>query len=335
MMNKTFALLIALLMLILPLVTGGCGAHTLHDVGHEHSVDTMPTLYAVPLKAGERLRVVATTSIVADVVRQVGGDQIELTTLMPVGTDPHAFEPSPLDAAAIADAHVVFANGAGLEIFLEKFFENAGKEVPVVPVSYGLEMLELEEESKHDGHNDHHHQGGVDPHVWFDPNNVMAWVDNIEHALSALDPGNSRVYRANAEKYKAELVALDSWIRDMVARVAKEDRKLVVDHAALGYFAHRYGFEQSGAVFPGFSTLTEPSARELAVLEENIREQGIKAIFVSTTVNPALAERIATDTGARLVFLYTGSLSEPDGPADSYIAFMRYNVNAIVAALCC
>ena len=328
--NKKFALLVALLTSIWLLVTGGCGSHTLHDVGHEHSADTMPPLYAVPLKAGERLRVVATTSIVADVVRQVGGDQVELTTLMPVGTDPHAFEPSPQDAAAIANAHVIFANGAGLEIFLEEFIDNAGEEVPVVPVSYGVELLELEEE---ESHNDHH--GGVDPHVWFDPNNVMVWVDNIEHALSALDPGNSRVYQANAEKYKAELVALDGWIREMVARVAREDRKLVVDHAALGYFAHRYGFEQSGALFPGFSTLTEPSARELAELEESMREQGIKAIFVGTTVNPALAERIAMDTGVRLVFLYTGSLSEPGGPADSYIAFMRYDINAIVAALCC
>ncbi len=334
-MNKRFALLVVMFTLITLLVAGGCGSYTLDGVGHEHSVDTMPSLYAVPLKVGERLRVVATTSIVADVVRQVGGDHVELTTLMPLGTDPHAFEPSPLDAAAIANAHVVFANGAGLEIFLEKFIESAGEEVPVVPVSYGVELIELEEESTHGGRNDHHHHGGVDPHVWFDPNNVMVWVDNIEHALSTLDPGNSRVYQANAEKYRAELLALDGWIREMVARVARENRKLVVDHAALGYFARRYGFEQSGAVFPGFSTLTEPSARELAGLEEIIREQGIKAIFVSATVNPALAERIAMDTGVRLVFLYTGSLSEPGGPADSYIAFMRYNVNAIVAALCC
>ncbi|MCX7682719.1 MAG: metal ABC transporter substrate-binding protein [Anaerolineae bacterium] len=329
-MGKSLALLGMVLGIVLLLVAGGCRPGPAHEADQEHEADEMPQLRPADLKAGEKLRVVATTNIVADVVHQVGGDLIELTTLLPAGTDPHTFEPTPQDAAALAGAHVVFANGAGLELFLEDLLESVGGEVALVPVSYGVELLTLEEEGEAEAHP---HHGEVDPHVWFDPNHVVVWVSNIEQVLGALDPAHAAAYQANAERYRAELRALDSWIEEMVAQVPVENRKLVVDHKALAYFARRYGFEQVGAVFPGYSTLTEPSARELAALEEVIREHGVRAIFVSTTVNPALAERVARDTGTRLVFLYTGSLSEPGGPADNYIALMRYNTAAIVSAL--
>jgi len=301
--------------------------------------DQMPSLSPVALGQGERLQVVATTSIVADVVRNVGGERIDLTTLMPLGTDPHAFQPTPQDAAAVADAHVVFANGAGLEAFLAGLLESAGEGVAVVLVSYGVELRRFEAGAAveqavgggaaHQGEG----EGGFDPHTWFDPNNVMVWTHNVERALSALDPGHAGVYEANAKAYSTSLQELDGWIRAQVARVPQENRKLVTDHASFSYFAHQYGFEQVGAVFPGYSTLAQPAARDLAALEDAIREFGVKAIFVGNTVNPALAEQVAQDTGTRVVFLYTGSLSEPGGPAGDYLAFMRYDVEAVVEAL--
>ena len=296
--------------------------------------DEMPSLSPVTLSAGEKVKAVATTSIVADVVRQVGGDLIDLKVLLPLGTDPHAFDPTPQDVAAVADAHVVFVNGAGLEVFLEPLLESAGEGVTVVPVSYGVELLQFEGAQKQEQDDEHEHgRGQIDPHTWFDPHNVSVWTRNIEHTLGALDPANVETYEANAEAYEAELRLLDAWIREQLAQVPEANRKLVTDHTAFGYFAHRYGLEQIGAVFPGYSTLAEPSARELAALEDAIRESGIKAVFVGLTVNPSLAQRVADDTGTQLILLYTGSLSEPGGPADDYVSFMQHDVSAIVEAL--
>jgi manganese/iron transport system substrate-binding protein len=327
--------ILALLSLLL-FTASGCRSTAMATPEHADYVDEMPTLSPASLGEGEKLQVVATTSIVADVVKNVGADLIDLTALMPLGTDPHAFEPTPQDAAAVADAHVVFVSGAGLEVFLEPLLESAGGgEAKVVPVSYGVELKSGGEHedtgTPEAGHQ--HGPGEFDPHTWFDPNNVMVWTHHIEHALSALDPGNSEVYAVNAGAYEAKLQELDAWIREQVAQVPEANRKLVTDHTAFTYFVHRYGFEQISAVFPGYSTLAEPSAQDLAALEDAIHEFGVKAVFVGLTVNPSLAQRLADDTGTRLVFLYTGSLSEPGGPAEDYISLMRYNVSAIVDAL--
>jgi manganese/iron transport system substrate-binding protein len=295
----------------------------------------MPSLSPVALGEGEKLQVVATTSIVADVVRHVGGDRIDLTTLLPFGTDPHTFEPTPQDVAAVTDADVVFINGAGLEVFLEPLLESAGEQVTVVPVSYGIALLQLEDarENQEEAGNGHNSREGADPHTWFDPHNVVVWTHNIAHALSALDPDHAAAYAANGSAYEEELQELDAWIREQLAQVPEKNRKLVTDHATFRYFAQQYGFQQLGAVFPGYSTLAEPSAQDLAELEDAIREFEVRAVFVGLTVNQDLAERVADDTGIQLVFLYTGSLSEPGGPADEYLSLMRYNVSAIAEAL--
>ena len=275
----------------------------------------------------DKLKVVATTTIVGDVVSQVGGDRIELSILLPVGTDPHGFDPTPHDIAKVAEADLVFANGAGLEEFLDNLIESAGAQDKVMPVSVGIDFLALEGDTDKHGHIE------MNPHTWTDPNNVLVWVDNIENQLSELDPENADVYAANAQKYRAELNALDVWIRDQVARIPPESRKLVVDHALFDYFAQEYGFELVGALIPGYSTLSEPTAKELANIEDAIRQLGVKAVFVGNTVNPALAKRVAEDTGTSWVLIYTGSLSEPDGEASTYIEYMRYNINAFVKSL--
>ncbi|MBU0512578.1 MAG: metal ABC transporter substrate-binding protein [Chloroflexi bacterium] len=283
----------------------------------------------------QKLKVVATTTIVGDVVAQVGDDLIELTVLLPVGTDPHSFDPTPQDIAAVADADVVFANGAGLETFLDPLIENAGARDKIVPVSEGIELLKFsgDHEDEFEGEENEHGHKGADPHTWTDPNNVMIWVQNIERAFSELDSANAGVYAVNAEKYTNELQTLDAWIREQVAKIPPANREIVTDHLIFGYFAKAYGFEQIGAIIPGYSTLAEPSAQELAALQDIIKALGVQAVFVGNTANSSLAERIADDTGIQLVFIYTGSLSDKGGEAGTYIDYIRYNVGAVVDAL--
>ena len=282
----------------------------------------------------ERLSVVATTTIVGDVVQNVGGEQISLTVLLPPGADPHAFDPSPRDVALVQDADLIFANGAGLEEFLEPLIESAGGQEKVVDLSASLTLLELGDEPVEDEeHADEHAHEGADPHTWTDPHNVMAWTQTIAQALGEADPQHAADYAARSQAYLQTLVDLDAWIVGQVATIPEGERKIVTDHLTLGYFAHRYGFTQVGAIMPGYSTLAEPSAQELAGLEDAIRSQGVQAVFVGNTVNPQLAQRVADDTGVTLVFLYTGSLSDADGDAPTYEDYMVFNVTAILQGL--
>jgi ABC-type Zn uptake system ZnuABC Zn-binding protein ZnuA len=267
------------------------------------------------------------------VVSQVGGDRITVDTLLPVGVDPHTFQPNPQDIAKVAGAQVIFTNGAGLEEFLNPLLQNAGEKVEVVPVSTGIQLLQASGQQVGGQQVGEDRHAGGDPHTWFDPLNVITWTQNIEKKLSELDPANAQAYTANSQKYQSELHDLDAWIQEQVALIPEGNRKLVSDHTSLTYFATRYGFEQVGAIIPGYSTLAQPSAQELAVLEDAIRGLGVKAVFVEKNINPALAQQMAQDTGVQLVPLYNGSLSEADGPAATYIDFIKYDVGEIVRAL--
>lgn len=293
-----------------------------------------PAQPAAEADASGGLKVVATTTLIGDVLGQVAGERITLYTLLPPGADPHSFQPTPQDVARLAEADLVFANGLGLEEFLAGMLESANTPAQVVYLSDGITVREqtAEEHEAEEGAG-HGGQAGQDPHVWMDPNNVLVWVDHIEAALAAADPQHAELFAENAEAYRQELRALDQWIVQQVNQVPPERRLLVTDHAVFGYFADRYGFEQVGAVIPGFSTLSEPSAQDLAALEQVITQQGVPAIFVGYSVNPTLAERVAEDTGVRLVPVHTGSLTAADGTAPTYLDFIRYNVEAIVSAL--
>jgi len=274
------------------------------------------------------LKVVATTSIVADVVQQIGGKNFTVAMLLPLGSDPHSFTPSPRDMSMVADATVVFANGAGLEGFLQPLLDSAGATGRVVEVSKGIQLLDAPpgEADAADAHTG-------DPHTWVDPNNVLIWVDNIQSALAELDPANAASYQTNAEAYKSSLKELDGWIAGQVAQIPLENRLLVTDHLVYGYFAQRYGFQQIGAIIPGFSSAASPSAKELAAIEDAIRAHQVRAVFVGENTSPTLTQRVTEDTGVLMVRLYHASLSAADGPAATYLDMMHYNVNAIVAAL--
>jgi manganese/iron transport system substrate-binding protein len=280
------------------------------------------------------LSVVATTTIVGDVVSRIGGDLISLTVLLPVGTDPHSFDPTPKDVAMVSEADVVFVNGGGLEAFLDNLIESAGVEDVVVPVSEGVEFLTTGGEHDHgeDDAPENEHRA-FDPHTWTDPSNVIIWVGNIRDKLVEMDPSNAATYQGNSEGYLAELQSLDTWIRDQVAEIPESERKFLADHGLFEYYAFAYGFEQVGTLIPGYTTLAEPSAQELAGIEDAIKTHGVKVILVGNTANPSLAERVSGDTGTRIVQVYTGSLSEPDGEAGTYLSYMRYNTRAIISAL--
>lgn len=265
--------------------------------------------------------VVSSSQIVADVVGQIAGGLVETAFLIPAGADPHAYEPAPQDAALLAEADLVFINGFGLEETLQPLLDEQISKV--VDVSQGIEPLVLVEDG----------ESGPDPHVWTNPLNVKIWADRIAEALAALDPENAKTYAANAEAYKAELDELDAWASEQISQIPPADRVLVTDHEAFAYFAERYGFEILGVVIPGYSTLSEPSAGELAELETSIRDLGAKAIFVSVSLNHSLAEQVAADTGVHLIPLYTESLSDAGGPAPTYLQMIRFDVEAIVAAL--
>ena len=278
----------------------------------------------VPATSDAGLKVVASTTILGDVVSQVGGDLIDLKILYPIGADPHTFDPRPQDIAAISEAQVVFICGLGLEESIENALAS-NTTIPAVQVSNGIDVRAL------DIATDEH--GSFDPHTWTDPNNVIIWTQNIATALSQTDPANATTYQSNADAYIASLLDLDAWIRPEVAKIPPERRKLVTDHRAFGYFADEYGFEQIGALVGSFSTNASPSAQEIAALEDMIRAQDVPAIFVGKTANSTLAEQVSQDTGTKIVPIYTGSLTAPGGEADSYLAFMHYNVKAIVEAL--
>lgn len=283
-----------------------------------------------------KLPVIATTSLVADAVARVGGDLISLTTLLPLGSDPHSFQPTPQEIALVSQAEVLFLNGMGLEEFMTALTENMPAEALVVEVSDGitpLEAAETDHEHEDEEHEHEHDHAGGDPHTWMDPNNVIVWVDNIAAALSQADPANAATYTANAAAYRQELSDLDAWVRQELTAIPEANRKLVTDHTVFTYFADEYGFEQVGAVIPGYSTVSEPSAQELAALEDTIRELGVPAIFVGESVNPALAQRVAEDTGSQLIQIYHASLSAPGGAASTYLDFIRYNVRALVSGL--
>lgn len=280
-----------------------------------------------------KLKVVATTTIVGDVVKQVAGDLVELKLLMPASVDPHAYQPTPQDLATVAEADLIFINGLGFEQFLQEMLENAGTTNPVISVSEGIEPLELTEAEHHEEGEEEHHHGTTDPHVWWNPQNVQRWSQNINQVLAEADPIHAELYQANAQQYQQELETLDQWVAEQVSQIPPEQRVLVTDHDSLGYLADRYQFELVGAIIPAYSTAAAPSAQELSALQTAIVEHGAKAIFVGNTVNPQLAAQLAQDLGVQWVAIFTDSLSEADGPANSYLNLVRYTIQTIVQAL--
>lgn len=292
----------------------------------------LPNLAPASLAAGEKLRVVASSNIVADVVAQIGGDHIDLYTMLPTGADPHSYQATPEDLRMLTDANVVFINGLGLEETMAPVLEEFASKTVVV--NTGADLLQFGDEHAEGEHAEEEHEHhGDDPHTWFSVHAVEQWTQNIAHTLSDLDPANAEDYAAAAAAYAVELEALHEELMTLTAQIPADQRRVVTDHDSLGYLAAEYGFEIVGSVIASFSTLAEPSAQQLAALQEQIRDEGVRVILVGSTVSARTETQLSQDLGIQVVRIYTGSLSEEDGPAATYIDFMRYNMNAIVEAL--
>jgi ABC-type Zn uptake system ZnuABC Zn-binding protein ZnuA len=278
--------------------------------------------------AAPTLKVVAIESFLADIAQNVAGERTQVVALIPPGTDPHAFQATPQDIRTLASSDVLIVNGAGLEENLDALLENAGGTHRIIVASAGLVSRVPQADEPQDEHNT------MDPHFWFDPTKVETYVVNIRDGLTLADPPGAETYRRNADTYITGLRALDARLAAQVSVLPAARRKLVTDHDTFGYFADRYGFEIVGMIVPSFTTADSTTAQGLAALIDTLRATGARAIFLEAGANPDVAEQIARETGAQVITgLYTHSLSEPDGPAPTYIRMLEYDMQKIVDAL--
>ena len=270
--------------------------------------------------AGKSVPVVLTsTTLLADIARNIAGDRLQVDSLLPIGVDPHSYQPTPQDVTKLAKSKLLIINGADYEGFLQPLLDNAGDYGTILEASSGVH---LREEARN-----------IDPHLWLDPNNVIRYVENIRDGLIPFDPAGEAAYRSNADNYMRQLTELDRWITEQVQQVPPEKRLLVTNHEALGYFAERYGFTVVGTVVESFSSDASPSAQQMAGLIDQINASSAPAIFLDAGDNMALAGQIADETGVRVVTdLHLESLTD-GAPAATYIDLMKHNVTQIVNAL--
>lgn len=305
------------------------------------------------IHAQSDIQVIASTSIIRDVAQNVAGELVEVQSLIPQGADVHSYLPTPSEVFAITEADVILVNGANLEESLLELIEENGDVAPTV-VSDGVEILPFGEhddsdlepdetlgilgedvECQHHDDDDEESHGNCDPHIWMNPANVIIWTNNIAETLSLADPDNAETYRANADAYIDELNTLIADIEVQIETIPLEERVIVTNHEFLGYFAHAYEFEVIGVVLPGGSTFAEPNPQDLLSLVDEIEAENVQAIFVETSSPADLAETVANEVGydVQVVTLYSGTLSDTDESASTYLDYMRFNVDAIVMAL--
>lgn len=278
------------------------------------------------------IKVTATTSLIGDLVTQIGGARVEVETILPANADPHEYEPAPDDIAKVEDAKAVFVHGLGLDQWVEEIIENAGGDVTVVTVTDGIETVNRGAGEEHSEESDDGHE--ADPHVWFDPTKTAQMVANIATGLTTADPDGASDYAARLAAYQQELTTLDGQITERIALIPEDRRKMVTNHDALGYYADRYGLTIVGTVIPGLDTQAEPSAKEVADLIDTIKAQGVTVIFAENTVSPTLAEQLANEAGIRVVdTLYSDSLGDENSGAATYIEMMQSDTIKIVEAL--
>jgi ABC-type Zn uptake system ZnuABC Zn-binding protein ZnuA len=260
---------------------------------------------------------IAVETFLADISQNIAGERLDIAPLIPIGIDPHEFEPTPDDFTKISKSQLIIINGGGLEGWLEKALKNAASNAYIINASEGLEDVK-----------------NPDPHYWLDPNYVIDYVKNIKDGLIKEDPQGKDIYLKNSENYISKLKDLDNWIKNEVSIIPEDKRLLVTNHESMGYFAKRYGFKIIGTIIPNVSSDASVSAKEFADLVEKIKASGAKAIFLETGSNPVLAKQLADETGIKVIYnLYTHSLSDKNGEAPTYIDMMKFNIKVIVDSL--
>ena len=285
--------------------------------------------------AAEPVPVVASFSILGDLVRVVGGERVSVITLVGPDEDAHVFEPKPTDAKTLVQSRLLIVNGLGFEPWAQKLAKSAGYKGETVVASRGVKPLVMAEEDAHGekGHKDKgHHHDEADPHAWQNPHNVVLYTRNIAAALAKVDPAGATAYQTNANAYVKELQALDTWAKAQFAAIPADKRKAITSHDAFGYLAAQY---QIKFLAPqGVSTDAEPSAREVAQLIRQIPRERIKAVFVENMSNPKLLAQLGKDAGVTVgPALFVDALSAAGGRADSYLKLMRHNVTQLAAGM--
>jgi zinc/manganese transport system substrate-binding protein len=273
---------------------------------------------AYPVRAQDRLNVVASFSILGDLAKNVGGDHVSVTTLVGPNGDVHVYTPAPADAKKVADAKVLVINGLGLEGWLPRLLQASGGRAPTVIATKGIAPLKL--------------GSGADPHAWQSVVNAKIYVANIRDALVAADPADAEVFRNQAQTYLVKLDALDREVGEAVARIPQDHRKVISTHDAFGYFAAAYGI---AFIAPeGVSTESEASARDIAGIISQIKASKIPAVFLENISDPRLMQRITAESGARIGgTLYSDSLTDEKGESPTYIDMVRHNIKALTSAL--
>jgi zinc/manganese transport system substrate-binding protein len=296
------------------------------------SLGTLPLGAIAQEKPAEKPKVVATFSILGDLAQNVGGDRVEVSTLVGPDGDAHVYSPTPADGRRLADAALVVANGLKLEGWMGRLIKSSGTKARVVEAAKGVQPIKAEEHGHGHDHGHDHGHAELDPHAWQSVANVKLYVANIRDGLVAADPAGKALYEANAAAYLARLDDLDKEVRAAVERIPRDRRKIITSHDAFGYFQKAYGIV---FVAPqGVSTEAEASAKDVGKIIRQIRREKLPAVFLETVSDPRLAERIAKESGAKIGGrLYSDALSPPDGPAGTYIDMMRHNIRALGAAL--
>lgn len=297
---------------------------------------TICALVAANAQAASKIPVVASFTIIGDLVKQVGGDHVDVSLLVGPDTDMHSFQPSPADSGKLAGAKLVVINGLGLEGWADRLIKASGYRGATLVASKGVKALTSHEheheQAKDRDHAKEHHHGGSDPHAWQDVANVKIYVTNIRDALSAVDPANAAAYQANADRYLDELAGLDQSIRAAMASIPADKRRLITTHDAFNYFEKAYGVEFLAA--QGVSGDTEPSARDIAELIRQIKKQKVTTVFFENVESDRVLSAIAKETDAKVGgTLYSDALSPANGPAPTYVDMMRYNSRTIADAL--
>jgi ABC-type Zn uptake system ZnuABC Zn-binding protein ZnuA len=293
--------------------------------------------------SGASVTGVATTTQVADLVREVGGDRVDVAQILQPNSDPHAYEPRPSDVRALTDADVVFESGGDLDSWLDDLVENAGGDAPrveliqavaTIPGDPGDDPHAGEEGDDHAGEDPHDHGESADPHWWQDPRNAIAAVAAIRDALIAADPDGRGDYEANARTYTEQLRRLDRGVRACIGEIPPRQRKLVTTHDALGYYADRYGLEVVGALIPSLSSAAQPSARDTEELVDQIEEQRVEAIFPESSLDPRLEQAVSREAGATVgKALWADSLGPAGSDGATYVESIQSNTAALVEGL--
>ena len=310
---------------------------------YAQSAAKAPDQSTPPAPPSSRLPVVASFSILGDLVNEVGGDRVAVTTLVGRDSDAHVFQPAPRDVKTVASARVLVIHGLGFDGWMNRLARTGGAAAGriVVEASQGLPARPQparnvgEAHAGHSNDQDHdhdHNHGPIDPHAWQDPRNVITYVQNITSGLTRADPAGAGYYAERATAYTARLTELDGWITQRIAQVPAAQRKVITSHDAFGYFAARYGVTMVAVA--GVSTNADAGARDMADIIRLMRRDKIKALFLENIANPRLVDQISRETGAQVGGrLYSDALSAIGGPASTYLAMMRHNVDTLVAGM--